>query len=402
MKLLLRLAAKSLLNRKVSSLLAIVSMALSCALVLGVERLGRGLQDSFSNTISKTDLIVGARGGSIELLLYTVFHLGQASNNIRIETYNHFASHPAVAWTIPISLGDSFRGHRVIATDKNFFEHFRFRQDHQIVFEKGQAFHEPHHVVLGSDVAREQKLQLGQQIILSHGLGDSRVSSALDHIQYPFQIVGILKKTGTPIDRSLYISLEGMELVHSSTQAPSQITAFYLGAKSRVGVLHLQREIATYEDEPLSGIIPGVILSELWSQLSYIENVLTVISIVVLILAFVGILLSLFASLHERRRELALLRVVGARPYHILSLLIFECVLLTALGSVLGIALAMLAQWGLAPWIQREFSVTLPFEALRAQEIKIWLSLVLASPWVGLLPAWRAYRQSLAYDLIQR
>jgi len=402
MKLLFRLAYKSLRNRKMSSWLALSSMALSCALVLGVERLGRGLQDSFSNTISKTDLIVGARGGSVELLLYTVFHLGQPANNIRMDTYKHFTSHPAVAWTIPISLGDSFRGHRVIATDENFFKHYQFRQDHRIEFKEGQSFSKTNEVVLGNDVASEQNLKMGERVILSHGLGDSRVSGALDHKENPFIVTGILAKTGTPIDKSLYISLQGMEIIHNSTLEPTQLTAFYIGTQSRIAVLHLQREIAQYSDEALTAIIPGVTLSELWRQLSYLEDALSVIAIVVLVLAFMGILLSLFASLQERKRELALLRVVGARPRHILLLLVFECVLLTVVGSALGLLLAILAQWGIAPWIEREFAVSIPLNALRPEEIKVWLALILASPFVGLLPAWRAYRQSLAYDLIQK
>lgn len=402
MKILLFLAYRSLVNRRLSSLLALISMALSCALVFGVERLGQGLQNSFSQTISKTDLIVGSRGGSIELLLYTVFHIGQPSNNIRMETFNYFSEHPAVEWTIPISLGDSFRGHRVVATDNNFFKHYKFRQDRQLDFESGSSFEHSHDVILGSDVSKLQKLNLSDPIILSHGLGDSRVTRALDHHEHPFVVKGILKKTGTPIDKSLYISLEGMEAVHNSTEDPTQITAFLMGAKSRIGVLHLQRELTQFSNESLSAIIPGVTLSELWRQLSYFEDVLKVISAVVLAIAFIGILLSLFASLNERKRELALLRVVGARPWHILSLLMAECVLLTSLGSLIGILGAFMAQLLLSPWIEREFSVSLPLDFLRFDEIKIWIALVIISPFIGLLPAWRAYRQSLAYDLVQK
>jgi putative ABC transport system permease protein len=423
MKLLLKLAWKSLKNRKISSLLAILSMALSCALVLGVSRLGRGIQSSFSNTISQTDLIVGARGGSLELLLYTVFHMGQATNNVRMSSYQHFAEHPAVEWTVPISLGDSYRGHRVVATTHDLFERYRFRRDRKIEFSQGHPMKNTLDVVLGAEVARLHKHKIGDSLVLSHGLGKTQISALYEHSDKPFQVVGILKRTGTPLDHSLYITLEGMEALHIDWQdgAPpragesisieqidpqrlqaQQITAFFVGAKSRIAVLHLQREIATFSREPLTAVIPGLALSELWKQLSYIEDTLFFISLVVLVLAFIGILLSLFSSLQERRRELALLRVSGARPRHILMLLIYECLFLTSLGFSIGLGLAWISQWALAPWVESEFGVAISLQLLSWQEFQIGILLILASPFVGLWPAWRAYKQSLSYDLIQR
>lgn len=424
--IILRLAWKSLGNRRLSSLIAMLSMTLSTALVLGVYRLGRGVQSSFSSTLSGTDLIVGARGGSLELLLYSVFHLGQASNNVRISSYEYFAKHPAVEWTIPLSLGDSYRGHRVVATNQSFFEHYRFHGDQSLTFSEGQSFAGTLELVAGAEVARKQGLKPGQQIALSHGLGDERVSgSALIHRDKPFVVTGVLQRTGTPVDKSLYISLEGMEAIHagwsegrppqSSTSdslnmselpsealAPTQITSFLLGAKSRIAVLHLQREISTYEGEALTAVIPGLALSELWKKLSYFEEALGVILFVVLILAFMGILLSLFASLSERRREIALLRTVGARPHQIILLLMSESFLLTLQGTFCGVALAALSQLALAPWISREFGVSLATGFLSGTELSIALTVIFVSPWIGLFPAWRAYKQSLAYDLLQR
>jgi putative ABC transport system permease protein len=420
---ILRLAWKSLKNRRMSSLLAVLSMTLSTALVLGVYRLGRGVQSSFSNTLSGTDLIVGARGGSMELLLYTVFHMGQATNNVHMSSYEYFSKHPATAWTIPLSLGDSYRNHRVVATTGALFEHYRYHGDKSLRMREGRPFASTLETVLGATTAEEQDLKVGDKIVLSHGLGDDRMTSGYSHRDKPFTVVGVLAKTGTPIDKSLYISLEGMEALHVGWQegrppaddqavdvaeipkealAPSQITAFFLGTKSRIAVLHLQREIATYEGEALSGVIPGLALSELWQQLSYFEDALSVISAVVLVMAFVGVLLSLFASLNERRREIALLRTIGARPRQIFLLLMSESFLLTLLGTFFGVVAAQISQVALSPWIEREFGVVLQSSLLSGTEAVIAVLVVALSPWVGLLPAWRAYKQSLAYDLLQR
>ena len=121
------LTFKSIKNRKFTSFLCVLSIALSVTLFLGIERIRNGARDGFTNTISKTDLIVGAKGGPLQLLLYTVFHIGGAVNNIKISTYNDIKANPQVEWTIPISLGDAYRGFRVVGTDENFYEHYRFR-----------------------------------------------------------------------------------------------------------------------------------------------------------------------------------------------------------------------------------------------------------------------------------
>jgi putative ABC transport system permease protein len=116
----LSLAYQSLKNRQLTSVLTVLSIALSVTLLLGVEQVRVGARESFANTISQTDLIVGARGGTLQLLLYAVFRIGTATNNISYESYEHFRSHPAVAWTIPYSLGDSHRGYRVVGTTEDF------------------------------------------------------------------------------------------------------------------------------------------------------------------------------------------------------------------------------------------------------------------------------------------
>ncbi|MGZ3809062.1 MAG: ABC transporter permease, partial [Bacteriovorax sp.] len=131
------LTYKSIKNRKFTSLLCVLSIALSVTLFLGIERIRNGAREGFTNTISKTDLIIGAKGGPLQLLLYTVFHIGGAVNNIRMSTYDEIRNNHLVEWSIPISLGDTYKGYRVVATDENFFEHYRFRGDKQVVLETG-------------------------------------------------------------------------------------------------------------------------------------------------------------------------------------------------------------------------------------------------------------------------
>src|SRR5690606_37171466 len=140
---------QSLWNRRATALLTLVSLAISVALLLGIDHLRTQAKDSFSQTLSGTDLIVGARGGQLNLLLYSVFHLGNATNNISWRSYEELAADPAVAWTIPLSLGDSHRGFRVLGTTADYFEHYRYGQRRALAFARGQAFEGIHEIVAG-------------------------------------------------------------------------------------------------------------------------------------------------------------------------------------------------------------------------------------------------------------
>ncbi len=211
MKPIAGLAFRSLLNRRGTALLTILAIAMSVTLLLGVEKIRRDAKASFANTISGTDLIVGARSGSVQLLLYSVFRIGNATNNISWKSYRDLASESAIAWTIPLSLGDSHRGFRVLGTNLDYFEHYRYRSGRALVFSEGVPFDDLYDAVLGADVAKELGYALGQAITIAHGTGD--VSFAM-HDDKPFRVSGILEKTGTPVDRTVHVSLEGIEAIH--------------------------------------------------------------------------------------------------------------------------------------------------------------------------------------------
>ncbi|MBN8731295.1 MAG: ABC transporter permease [Acidobacteria bacterium] len=415
---LLSLAYHSLRNRLLTTALTVVSIALSVALLVGVEQVRRGARESFSNTISQTDLIVGARGGSLQLLLYAVFRMGSATNNISYESYQILARHPAVEWTIPYSLGDSHRGFRVVGTTEEFYTRYRFRRHRKIEFAAGRAPREIFEVAIGSDVASALGYKIGDAVTLTHGVASGR--GILDHDDRPFRIQGILARTATPVDRSLYIPLEGMEAMHmdwadgappmpgEETPAASirkehlqikQITAFLLRARSRIDTLRLQREINTFEDEPLMAIIPGVALNELWRTIGYAEDALSVVTAFVLVVGLLGMLVSLYTSLNERRREMAILRAVGAGPRTIIFLLVTESGLLALAGTVLGVGLAYALALTAQPLVERHFGLFIPLVRPTAAGWAYLSAVVVAGVLIGFVPAVKAYRNALADGL---
>ncbi len=410
---ILPLAWKSLRNRRFTVLLTLFAIALSVVLLLGVETVRRDAKLSFANTIAGTDLVVGARSGSIQLLLYSVFRIGHGTNNISWQSYQEIAASPRIAWTIPMTLGDSHRGYPVMGTSVEYFEHYRFARGRRLEFAEGGPFDDIYGAVLGVEVARALEYTLGREIVVAHGMG---ATSFARHDDKPFRVAGILEHTGTPVDRTVHISLEGFEAMHVDWRAgvpipgltitadearemdhtPNTITAFLVGLESRRDVFRVQRAINDYRQEPLLAILPGVALQQLWDLMRVAETALLIVSVCVVVAGLIGMLAVLLASLEGRRRELAILRSVGARPRHILALLVSEAALLALVGALLG----MLALYGLLAlgqtWIETRFGLYLALGAPGLRELTI-LTLVFGAGCVaGLVPAWRAYRYSLA------
>lgn len=413
--MLIDLAWRSLLNRRVTALITMLTIAISVALLAGVEKIRQDMRDGFFNTVSGTDLIIGARSGQVELLLYSVFHLGSATNNIRWQSYQRIASDPAVEWSVPLSLGDSHKGFRVVGTSQAFFEHYHYGKDRPLELAAGTPFQGLHEVTLGAQVARTLGYSIGDEIVVAHGLGST--SFAL-HKDQPFRVVGILKPTGTPVDRSLLVSLESITAIHVGWRAgvpmpgmqvdqatlntmdltPEQITAFMVGLKSRTTVFHLQRAINNYSGEPLLAILPGVALQELWKVIGRIEQAMLAISACVVLAGLTGMFGVLLTSVQQRRRELALMRAIGASPRHLLLMVLLEAVLLTAGGMAGGLGIL----WGILLFGRETLAETFGLYLTLGWPQGLSLivpGVLLAGILVGTLPALSAWRYTLADGL---
>ena len=498
------LAVRSLRSRLLTTVLTVTSIALSVTLLVGIENVRAGVRESFAGTIRGTDLIVGARGGTLQLLLSTVFGIGSPAGSVKIATFERWKAHPAVKWAVPYSLGDSHRGFRVVGTTPEFFQRYRFRQNTPVTFAAGQSFAADSHVVIGSEVAERLNYVVGTHVVVTHGMKDIGTSS---HEAHPFIVVGILNRTFTPIDRSVYITLEGIEAMHEGFEKPlvrvaktatvaaapqaaaprpkraaraetplpanvpavmpgaspppgtpmvmpgaspppgtpmvmpgaepppaerpqpkvipaqpapvaapidssaaepahnhadDQITAFFIGTKNRFEALMLQREMNTDFTEPLTAIIPGVALGELWQNIGGAEVGLRVIAIFAVAIGLTGMLVSLYSSLEARRREMAIFRAIGAGPRVIVSLLVLESGLLALLGCVLGVAFVYAGlALGQAP-IEERFGLHLTIRPLGATEWTYLAVVFFAGIAIGFVPALKAYRTSLVDGLSPR
>jgi putative ABC transport system permease protein len=477
--MLLRLALQSLSNRRVSAFLCVLTVAFSSALLLGVEHIRANTKQSFQSTLSGTDLIVGARTGAVPLMLYTVFHVGEASNNVSWESYQRYANLPSVAWSIPISLGDSYQGFRVVGTTDALFQHYRFGAKRALSFASGRAFDNiAAEAVVGASVAAKLKLTLGSKLTVAHGIGNV---GFVTHTHAAQTLVGILNPTGTPIDQSVFVNLQAIEDMHAGfdgsarqlaarpaepgsarpasdshsdghsavdghshsdahghshddsdnhddshshshshddSQSPNQddghshddshaakamtpkaITAFFLGLKVRPMALALQRQINEDRSEPLLAILPTPTLQQLWRLLGVAENALRLVAMAVVLTGLLGMMMALWSTLEQRRREMAILRSVGAKGRQIFLLLVAESALLTLLGLCLGGVLLSGALYLLAPWVAAQYGLFLAPNWLSTSALSMLAMIFAVSIVLAFVPAVAAYRSALADGL---
>ena len=421
----LALSLGSIANRRLSVGLTVIAVALAVALLLGVERLRNDARAGFAQTLSGTDLVVGARSGPVQLLLYSVFHLGNATNNVSWASIEHVAGLPQVKWLVPIALGDSHRGHRVVGTRAGFFTHYRHGEGRALAFAAGRPFAEAparaediFEVVIGAEVAARHGYRIGQRIVLSHGSVGANATGPrfAEHADKPFTIVGVLARSGTPLDRALLVSLEGIEAIHVDWLGgapmpgvkiapehvrkfdlrPKSVTAALVGLHSRTAVFRVQRQINTHADEALTAILPGATLQELWGLVGIAEQALLAMSALVVAVGLAGMIAVVVASLGERRRELAILRALGASPRQVFALLAVESVLLALAGIAVGLALLYGAGAALAPWLASQHGLQLSLGWPSAGEWRLLAAVLVASLAASLVPALRAYRYSLA------
>ena len=458
---LLQVAYQSLRYRMSGVLLTILSVALSVFVLLGVEHVRQETRSGFASTVSGVDLIVGARTGDINLLLLSVFRIGNATANVTWDAVEAISEEERVSWVVPISLGDSHKNFRVVGTTEEFFERYKYGGGQPLDFIEGQKFNREAEVVLGAQVAVELSYGLGDSLILSHGMADVSFSH---HDQVPIEVVGVLERTGTPVDNALFVNLETIEAIHADEEEHEHeeahhdeheheeahhdeheheeahhdeheheeahhdeheheeahhdeheheeahhdeheghshpplgtVTALLVGLESQIATLQVQRWINEYAKEPLLAILPGVALTQLWELVGNVENVLRGISILVFVSSLLGLNAMLLASMRERRREIDILRSIGAPSLFILALLVIESLLIVTVGVVIALAGLLTMITLINTVLVTELGILLSLDILYSSSLialgLIYLMALLLSLW----PAFQAYSASRA------
>ncbi len=414
---MLGLALTALRSRLAISLLVGLSICASMVLLLSVDRIKQAAEEGFAQSISGVDLLVGARTGELDLLLYSVFHVGQPVSNITTQTADDIRTLSMVDWVVPISLGDSHKGYRVTATTPEYFSKVKLRNDQVMSFTQGRAFQGLNEVVIGSEVANALKYALGDKVYLSHGTSGLPGSA---HDDFAFEVVGILEPTGTPTDHVLLIDLKGFELIHlgwksgsklmslegkSFDQIPAEllesksVTALYVGAKSRLQLLRIKRSLNDYNQEALSAVLPGAALSRMWRLMGTAENSIKVLGWLVLLIGIVSMISTSLASLESRTREMTILRSLGASPLSLGIMVMIESLIISLTAALVAVMLLSYVSALASGYLSSEFGFTTTQQFISFAEVKLLMIIVLAGLMSSLWPAWRVYRQQLTKGL---
>ncbi len=428
------LAFQSLLNRWLSCLLIILTLSFSISLFFTVSRIQESVKSSFQNTISGVDSVIASRGGDLQILLNSVFLIGQPNTTIKWNTYKDIKDKKVINWVVPISLGDSHKGYRVIGTNNNYFSKMKYSSGKNIEFMVGKAFTDVFDVVLGSLVANKLHYTIDSDISISHGLSEpgqihtfKTDNNNEDHDEYAnheehnehdykslgFKVVGILKPTGTPIDSAVYISLAGYEAMHSGwignqkvidvsidqilekELQPKSLSAIFVSLKNRTQVFQFQRDILNYNKEAITSVMPGITLSRLWTLTGNVDRAFKIITFFIIIIALLGMISMTIAGLNSRRREMAILRSVGASPSNIVSLLLFESLIISVVSCISGYIIMIVIFVLGKDYLQNNYGIFIDGFSIKNYDLQIIISIIFAALIATIIPAVQIYKNTL-------
>lgn len=391
---------KSLANRKLTSFLTIAVICASTMLYLSIEQIQNSVRNSFLQTVSNADLLIGKKGSPSQLLLYSLFRMGGAVENISYNSYQQICQDDKIKFCIPISLGDSHKGFRVMGTNENFFNNYQFGNDQKLHLAKGSSFSKSLEVVIGHFVAEKLNYNIGSEIVLAHGIAKNSMQI---HDQHNFKVVGILKATGTPIDHTIHTNLSSIEIIHrkeiSSHVTPKQISSFIVALKNKFDIFSFRSEINQYKEEALTAIMPAATLLQFWKNIDIIESAMSAVSIFVILTGFIALLCTLLSSLEKRRREISILRTLGAGKYYVFKLLCLESFFCAFAGSVGAVFLLPMVYTSSQSFMLNHFGLRLDFVYFSTHTLVTIIVISLAGLATGLIPAIKAYKYSLSDGL---
>jgi len=400
---------KNVFQRKLSSALTTLSIALGVAVMIAILTIRRQGRESFSQTAFGYELIVGAKGSALQLVLNTVYHLDVSPGNIPYSLYRELKDQDKrVRLALPVAVGDHYQGFRIVGTSDAFlreFEYepgkrfeidgapFRFSEERLEKTLHGEEVEGPFEAVIGSAAAKKTGLVRGSTFAASHGVLDE--VNAQTH-EERWTVVGVLRETGTPADRAIFINLDSFFEIRGHTKG-GQISAVILKTRGGYAAISLQSELNRRPE--IMAVVPAQVVGDLFEMVGKVDGFLLAISILVVVVAGVSILVSIYNSMSERRRAIAIMRAIGARRRTVLAVILMEAMFLCLVGGVVGLFLGHLLASVAGLVVASEVGLRLSPWSFHVQELFVLTSLAVLGALVGILPAVKAYRTDIASGL---
>lgn len=448
-----RMVLRNLRRRPLATSLTTLSVALGVGLFASIGALRKATEQSFQRSASLCDTLVGPKGSPLQIVLNSLYHIGLSPGNITFSLYEELVEDPAVLWSVPLAVGDSLQGHRIVAVTDSLFKDVEIPGDYgKLRFSSGQGFefdhsdlidlhhelateagidighdhahdhahegeaHDDHGhshgehselfvAVMGSEAARKTGLGAGQEFVPTH---DVQGFGGEQHEEDPFHIVGVLEPTGTPIDRAIYIPVGAFYLIegHKPTEEsefggardPLGLSAVLVrtNPKSGFAKIRLQRSLNNRLDA--QAILPAAEVRNLFQVVGNVDQVLSIVAALVVVVALVGVLVAIYNTMGARRKEFAVLRALGARRATVFTLIVGESAAIALAGALVGFLLAVVGIILGAGRIEEELGIQIDVVP-GAQEIVLLAVVTLVGAIAGFVPAFSAYRTEAARHL---
>jgi putative ABC transport system permease protein len=395
-----KIVLKNIRQRRLSSTLTAASVALGVAVVIAVLALRAQSREGFSQSAFGYELVVGPKGSPLQLVLNVVYHMDDLSDTLPYARYRELAAHKAVALAIPVAVGDSVRGARVVGTTDAFFSGlqlaidgraFRYDADR---FEKamaGQHADGAFEAVVGSTAAARTGLKIGDKFHASHGTGEAGEQHAEE-----WTVVGILKPTGTPNDRAIFINLDSFYEIKDHKQA-AQISAVIVKTRSEGSALTLKYDLNQRGD--CMAAVPAEVMARFFDRFDWVPLLLLAVSILVVVMAAVSIFVAITNSMSERRRPIAIMRALGARRSSVLAIVLLEALTLCAAGAVAGLLMGHVLTAVAGAALSARAGIPISAAVVHPEELLVLAGVLVLGALAGILPALQAYRTDIADGL---
>ena len=404
------LGLRTISRRPLPAVLTLLLLMLGIATVVVVLLFQRGLEERLGRDARGIDLVVGAKGSGLQLVLSAVFHIDVPTGNVRLPDLRDIARHPMVASVIPLSLGDAYRGFRIVGTTHAYPSHYGAR------LAEGRLFDRSMEAVMGSRAARETGLRLGGTFIGSHGLeGDS----GFRHGEHPYRVVGVLRETGTVLDRLILVDSASVWEVHAvhgaapATRGPQgdslehglppgdgDITVMLVRYRTPVAAISLPRAINA--GTALQAASPAQETARLFYLVGTGLDAFRAFAGVLIAASALSLFIALWHAMHEQRYDLAVMRTLGASRGRILRFVLAQGAALGVAGAALGAALGHAAAWLLAQWLERARSMSMGALGWAPEEGLVIAGAVAIALVASAVPAARAYRLDVIAVLAER
>jgi putative ABC transport system permease protein len=446
------LVIKNIAQRKLSIALTALSVALGVALISATLDIKKQVEENFTQTGVGYELILGAKGSPLQLVLNTVYHLGNPTGNLPYSTYQQYKRNPFVSYAIPMGLGDNYKGFRIIGTTDELFSKFNYKPERKLELESGAFFQSDsvYQAVIGFEAAMKTGLKVGDKFIATHGLQESFGDVGEQHEHDPMRVVGVLKRTGTPSDKAIYISLRSVWAIHAIEEEEKQDrdstkkTTHSDGTPHTDGDKHHDHDAHSGHDEhghdehghdehehavPTEGDVTAILVKtkapifalQLYSavnkaplaQAAFVVNEIKnlfdivgnvnwaflLVTALVIVVALISVGVAIYNSLSERRREIAIMRSLGAHRGKIFSMITLEAAFISFVGALVGIGLSKVLMAVMKSIILEKTGVEVAVSAFSSVDGLLILGVGIVGALVGTLPAITAYRTDVAKNL---